>query len=173
MKISIIAAMTKDLIIGAGNKLPWKIPEELQYFKLVTSNKPIIMGGNTFVSINQKPLPNRFNIVLTRDLKKFNNQPEMVVAKDLSFASNINESLSLARDFYLDKKTDIEPEEIMIIGGREIYKQFLPLANKLYISIIKDNYVGDILFPTYDRSLWKLNSSCEYEKFIAQTWERY
>ena len=173
MTISIITAMTKDLIIGAGNKLPWKIPEELQYFKLATSNKPIIMGGNTFVSINQKPLPNRFNIVLTRDLKKFHNQAEIHVANNLSFANNITESLSLARSFYLDKTTDIESEEIMIIGGREIYKQFLPLANKLYISVIKDNYVGDILFPTYDRSLWKLNSSCEHDQFIAQTWERY
>ncbi len=170
MNISIIAAMTENKIIGFNNCLPWKIAAELQYFKKITLNKPIIMGWNTFGSINNKALPNRCNIVLTRDLKKFKDH---MVYDNLIFATTIEDSLRYAGKFYNNKNIDSScsaEQEIMIIGGREIYKQFLPLANKLYLSIIKNNYTGDVFFPEYDVNCWKLVNREEYSEFVSEIW---
>jgi dihydrofolate reductase len=182
MKISIITAMTKEFVIGKGNKLPWNIPDELQYFKSKTLNKAIIMGGNTFVSINKKPLPYRYNIVLTKNPDQYiynnNYNNQKISTENLSFTTNIKDSLLIANNFYDNLNQSCannysdQQKEVMVIGGREIYQQYLPLANKLYISIIKNNYPGDILFPEYDKFLWYKVCSEEYAEFIAEIWER-
>lgn len=155
-----IAAMTKNKIIGHGNNLPWKIKEELQYFRATTLNKVIIMGSNTFRSINQQPLPNRQNIVVTRDVKQFNNNSQ----DHLRFVTTIPESLQVAASI------NTCDQEIIIIGGREIYKQFLPISNKLYLSIIKHDYYGDVFFPEYDSNVWQLEYRQDYAEFEAQIW---
>jgi dihydrofolate reductase len=176
MEIAIISAMTKSGIIGNGNKLPWNIPEELKYFKNITLNKPIIMGNSTFESVGKRPLPNRLNIVLTRDQEKiveFNQQHDN---QKLMFVNNLEDSIAVAKDFYRQIKNstienrDIKNTEIMVIGGAKIYQQFLPLASKLYLSIIKDDYPGDVLFPEYDQSQWQLANEQDYPEFVAQVW---
>lgn len=165
--------MTKKKIIGHENNLPWKIKEELQYFRKITLNKVIVMGSNTFISINKKPLPNRYNVVLTRDPEKFKNFNHDYQDNNIQFVSTIKESLQSAENFYTaqaNQNIDIHNKEIMIIGGGEIYKQYLPIANKLYLSIIKNDYFGDVFFPEYDSNLWKLESSEDYAEFVAQIW---
>ena len=165
MKIIIIAAMTKNRVIGLDNKLPWRIKEELQYFRKITLNKPIIMGWNTFVSLNQQPLSNRYNIVLTRKVSKFK---EIISHNNLAFTTNVQDSLNKAKEFYLNNKLIIDQQEILIIGGREIYLQFLPLADHLYLSIINNNYYGNVFFPEIDVNQWKLISTEEHKEFVAQ-----
>lgn len=235
MKIAIIAAVSKNNVIGINGILPWKIREELSYFREKTLNKPIIMGSNTFRSINFNPLPGRYNIVLTSspeqlfaqacDLLEKQQKPEKI--QDLVCAKNIEEALLRAKQFYLTKSNrcelnapplcgemfkesledppsllaaesvvldnvnseiynesnhnlnlvegEINPDvadiqqiqEIMIIGGAKIYQQFLPLADKLYLSIIKQDYSGDVFFPKYDLKNWELISSSEYPEFTT------
>lgn len=167
--------MTENNVIGLNNTLPWRIKEELQYFRRVTLHKPIIMGSNTFISLKCKPLTDRYNIVLTKNINKFNtsihNLNDDIKHNNLIFANNIEDSLMKAKRFYheyINEKKDYNKQEIFIIGGREVYLQFLPLATQLYLSIIKFNYVGNILFPNIDLSQWKLINTEEHKEFIAK-----
>lgn len=138
MKISIIAAMTKERIIGQGNKMPWHIPAELQNFKDLTMGKPMIMGRATFDSIGRRLLPGRKTIILTRDRN--------LIENGFSIANSIENALCAAGNV----------DEIMIVGGAGIYKHFLPIANKMYLSIINANYPGDVFFPEYDAAQWQI-----------------
>src|SRR5579872_5199461 len=117
MNISLIAAMSQNGVIGQNNKLPWHIPEELKYFKSKTLNKPVIMGRKTFESMGCKPLPNRINIILTKE-KSFE-------AKGCIVVHSIEEALKTVKGY----------EEVMVIGGANIYEQFLPLASCLYLTV--------------------------------------
>ena len=136
MIISIIAAMDKNRVIGKDNSLPWKLPEDMKRFKKLTSNKPVIMGRKTFESIG-KALPNRKNIIITRD-KKYKAQGCIVV-------HSVDEALKAAK----------ENEEAMVMGGAQIYKEFLPLANKMYLTFIDKNFEGNAYFPEYSKKEWK------------------
>ncbi|MFH1822184.1 MAG: dihydrofolate reductase [Patescibacteria group bacterium] len=129
--ISIIAVAGKNNAIGKDNKLLWHIPEDLKHFKKITTGHPVIMGRKTFESIGS-PLPNRRNIILTRD-KSFQ-APSCEIRH--SFEEIINEA----------KKTD---EEIFIIGGGQVYEQFIPYAQKLYLTIVDDAPEADTFFPDY------------------------
>ena len=134
-RISIIAAMGKNREIGLGDSLPWKIKEDLRYFKEKTLGKPVIMGQKTFESIG-KPLPDRTNIILSRE---DNFQEEnCLIAKSVEDA--------------IDKAGDVE--EIMIAGGASVYRQFLHLADRIYLTLIDASFKADIFFPEYDSSLW-------------------
>lgn len=204
MKIAIIAAVSKNNVIGINGVLPWKIREELSYFREKTLNKPIIMGSNTFRSINFNPLPGRYNIVLTSSQEQIfsqvcdllEKQQKLEKIQDLVCVKNIEEALLRAKQFYSNKinvdkvnsenynksnhnfnrvADQVNPifvdmqqiQEIMIIGGAKIYQQFLPLADRLYLSIIKQDYSGDVFFPKYDLKDWKLISSSEYQEFTT------
>lgn len=153
MKISIIAAMTKDRVIGQGNKMPWNIPEELQHFKAITMGKPMIMGRTTFDSIGRRLLPGRKTIILSRETKNIEFvipaqdviQDPFIVDSKPYFANSIDNALHLAGN----------AAEVMIVGGANIYKQFLPIANKMYLSIIHKDYPGEVFFPEYDESKWQ------------------
>ncbi|MDK1288743.1 type 3 dihydrofolate reductase [Pseudoalteromonas umbrosa] len=133
MVISMIAAMAKDRIIGDDNKMPWHLPADLQHFKKITLGKPVIMGRKTFESIG-RPLPGRRNIVITRNAQ--------YQAEGIETASSTEEALAL-----VDKI-----DEVMIIGGGNIYKQFLPLCTKLYLTYIDLDIEGDTRFPEYTSS---------------------
>ncbi|CRK85526.1 Dihydrofolate reductase [Candidatus Providencia siddallii] len=139
MNISLIAAVSKNQVIGTKNTIPWKLFDDLVWFKKNTLNKPVIMGRITYESIGV-PLPKRINIVLSN--KKHNNT-------DIIWVSSIKEAL-------LATKSIGSFKEIMIIGGGEIYKQFLPLANKLYLTQINIKVTGDTYFPTLNYKKWKL-----------------
>lgn len=132
-KISIIAAIGKTTrAIGKNNQLLWKIPEDLKRFKALTSGHLIIMGRKTFESIG-RPLPNRTNIIITRN-KNFT-----------ATGCLIFNSLETA----LKKAGEADNQEIFIIGGAEIYKQALPLADKLYLTTVESDVEGDAFFPEY------------------------
>jgi dihydrofolate reductase len=138
MNISLIAALAKNRVIGSQNDLPWRISEDLQFFKRVTLGKPVIMGRKTFDSIG-KPLPKRRNIVITRN-------------RDLSIAgAEVVHSLELA----LNLAAHENPEEIMVIGGGELYSQALLKANRLYLTYIDQDFEGDVRFPEIPESEWQ------------------
>ncbi len=136
MIISIIAAVADDMLIGRDNKLPWKLPADLEYFKKNTLGKPVIMGAKTFESIG-RPLPNRKNIILSFH-KDYSPEGCIVV-------TSIEDAL----------KEVGENEEVMIAGGASVYRQFLPLASKLYLTFIHHKFKGDAYFPELDFNQWK------------------
>jgi dihydrofolate reductase len=132
-RISIIAAMGKNREIGLGDSLPWNLKEDLQYFREKTINKPVIMGQKTFQSLG-KALPDRTNIVLGENFD----------APDCLKASSIEDALEKAGDV----------EEIMIIGGASVYQQFLPLADRMYLTLIDKEFKADVFFPEFSSSQW-------------------
>ncbi|MBI3027215.1 type 3 dihydrofolate reductase [Candidatus Woesearchaeota archaeon] len=144
MIISLIAAMGKNNVIGKDNSLPWKLPADMKRFKELTTGKPVIMGRKTFESIG-KPLPNRKNIVITRD-KDYR-------AKGCIVVHSADSALKAAT----------KAEEVMVIGGEQIFKEFLPKANKMYLTFIYKDFDGDAYFPEYDKSEWKEIKREEYK----------
>ncbi|RUL55616.1 type 3 dihydrofolate reductase [Lysinibacillus antri] len=139
--ISLIVAHDKNRVIGYENKMPWHLPGELKYFKEQTMGKPMIMGRKTFDSIG-RPLPGRRNIIITRN--------ENYQAEGIEVVSSLEEALQLAGDV----------EEIMIIGGEQIFKMALPIADRLYITHIENEFPGDTYFPLYGEK-WELVSKSE------------
>lgn len=140
--IVLVAAMAENGVIGRDNKLPWRIRSDLQYFKSITVGRPIVMGRKTYESIG-KPLPDRTNIVVTRD-RNFS-APGIVVAHDVETA------LRLAREDAKKRNAD----SIAVIGGTEIFKQTLPLADKLALTIVHARPEGDTYWPQIDDKEWK------------------
>nr|AIA14208.1 Dihydrofolate reductase [uncultured bacterium] len=154
MHISLIAAMTEKSIIGKDNQLPWHIPEDLKYFKQITLGKPVVMGRKTFESMRSKPLPNRHNIILTTDLK--------FKSETCSVVHSISEAIKVVG----------QCEEMMVIGGATIYQQFLPLATRLYLSIVHENYDGDTYFPSITWDEWELKKENPGVLFTTKIYER-
>ena len=136
MIISMIAAMAKNRVIGCNKQLPWHLPADFKHFKTLTMGKPIIMGRRTYESIG-KPLPGRLNIVITRN-QDFNAEGVQVVA-------SIEEALSAAGDV----------EEVMFIGGANLYQQVLPKAHRLYLTFIDLELSGDAFFPEWRGEEWR------------------
>lgn len=137
MRISIITAMDNNRLIGKENGLPWKIPADLQFFKKVTMSKPIVMGRKTFESIG-RPLPGRKNIIITRD--------NDYTADGCEVVYSIDQAVSLAGHV----------DEVMVIGGANIYQQFITQADRLYLTIVHGEFSGDAWFPEIDFSQWQL-----------------
>ncbi len=133
--LSIIVATDSGLGIGVDNKLPWRLPEDLAHFKRTTSGHAIIMGRKTFESIG-RPLPNRRNIVVTRNHEWQHAGVETVT------------SLDAARDL-------LNEELAFIIGGAEIYQQSMDLANELIVTEIQQEFACDTFFPVINPLLWK------------------
>ena len=136
MKLSLIAAMADNRVIGIENRLPWNLPADMKWFRQHTLGKPVIMGRKTFESIG-KALPQRTNIVVSRD-KTFS-APDCLVVGDLATA------LEAVKD----------AEEAMVIGGASFYQQTLPQADRLYLTLIHADIEGDAWFPQIDFSEWK------------------
>lgn len=130
MKLALVAAMAKNRVIGLNNQMPWHMPADLAHFKAVTLGKPVIMGRKTYDSIGRL-LPGRRNIIISR-------QPAPVgLAAD--WVDSIAAALALVA---------AEPE-VMIIGGAELYRQMLPQADLLYLTLIEHDTPGDAFFPDY------------------------
>ena len=145
MIISFVVAMGKNKVIGKNNSLPWTMPADMKHFKDLTSGKPVIMGRKTFESIG-KPLPKRINIIITRD-KDYD-------AQNCTVVHSIDEALEAAKN----------ATEVMVIGGAQIYKEFLPKANRMYLTIIDADFQGDTYFPKYDVTEWEETAYEEHEK---------
>lgn len=137
MKISMIAAMAENRVIGLENNMPWHLPADLQFFKRITLGKPVIMGRKTYQSIG-RPLPGRKNIVLTRD--------KTLIIEGVDCVQTLDQAVALVGNV----------DELMIIGGATIYEQFLAQANRLYLTFIDLNVAGDTHFPDYQQAgQWK------------------
>ena len=136
-KISLIAAMTDNRVIGIENRLPWKLPSDMKWFRQHTLGKPIVMGRKTFESFGGRTLPERHNIVITRDVAYKLEQASVV--------HSIDEALTVAGDV----------DEIMIIGGASFYEQMLPQADRLYLTFVHADIEGDAWFPPVDFSQWR------------------
>ncbi len=137
MKISLISAVAQNDIIGKNNDLPWHLPDDFAYFKRKTSHHPIIMGRKSMDGLG-KPLPNRTNIVLTRN-PDF--RPEGVTV-----VHTLDDAIAAAKA--------VNDQEIFVIGGSEIYAMALPIATTLYLTEIHKAYDGDASFPAFDKADW-------------------
>ena len=149
MKLAMIAAMAENRVIGRNNQLPWRIPSDLQFFKRVTLGKPVVMGRNTFESIG-RPLPGRTNIVITRNLD--------YSAEGVVVAHSVEEGIERAKQ--IAERDGID--EVMVIGGGELYAALLPLAQRLYITEVVAEFEGDAWFPEIDASEWGREVSEEH-----------
>ena len=143
--ISIIAAVSEDLGIGNDNELLWHIPEDLKRFKRLTYGNTVLMGRRTWESLPRKPLPGRKNIVIT-DI------PEECFEGSVT-AYSIEDALSKCG----------KEEEIFIIGGGSIYKQFMPLADRLYITHVHRKAPADVYFPEIDPDIWEVVDKEEFQ----------
>ena len=137
-----IVAMAENRVIGRDNKLPWYLPNDLKYFKQVTMGKPILMGRKTYESIG-KPLPGRTNIVITRNTSW--------QAEGVKVVHSLDEALTLARSI-----AEIDgQQELMVIGGDQIYQSALPQADRLYLTEVHAEVEGDAYFAEFDRDRWQ------------------
>ncbi len=151
MKIIIISAVAQNGVIGRSNgEMPWHVKEEFQHFKKTTLGFPIIMGRITFETLG-KPLKNRLNVIIT-------SQPDYTVPFD---EVRICRSLTDA----IESVTKLNPEKIFIIGGGEVYKQSITIADEMIISVMHFNAEGDIMFPKIDPGVWKEKSREKRELF--------
>jgi dihydrofolate reductase len=144
MLISLIVAVADDNVIGIENRLPWKLPADMRWFRLHTLGKPIVMGRKTFESFGGKPLPDRTNIVVTSDTD--------YKAEGALVAHSIDEALKLAGDV----------DEVMIIGGDSFYRQMLPRADLFYLTQVHGKFEADAWFPEFDLNEWKELERTEY-----------
>lgn len=134
MSLSLIVAMTKNNVIGKDNQMPWHLPVDLKWFRENTMGKPVVMGRKTFESIG-RALPKRPNIVLSR--KPYEH-------KDVIWKESLESALEYLR----------ASPEIMLIGGGQLFQQYLPQADKLYLTIIQAELVGDTYFPKINWDEW-------------------
>lgn len=136
--LSLIVAVAENGVIGRHNDLPWRIPEDLRYFKQVTRGKSVVMGRKTYRSIG-RPLPDRTNIVVTRD--------PSFAAEGVLTAHSLDEALSRGG-----------AGEILVIGGSSLFAEALPRADRFYLTEIHRAYEGDVRFPDWDRGAWREES---------------
>lgn len=148
MLIATIFAMSENRVIGKNNQLPWHLPADLKHFKKVTLGKPILMGRKTYESIG-RPLPERCNVVITKDSDY--QAPGCVVV------NSIEKALAVTK----------ESDEIFVIGGALLYQEMLPLTQRLYMTIIHQQFEGDAFFPELNKNEWheveRLNHSEDAE----------
>jgi len=133
--ISLIVAMAQNGVIGRDNSMPWRLPEDLKRFRAFTLGKPILMGRKTFESIG-RPLEGRTNLVLTRDRSWF--------AHGVIVVHSVEEALTQAS----------ASDELVVIGGAEIYRLVLPFARRIYLTHVHADVQGDITFPEFDPTQW-------------------
>jgi dihydrofolate reductase len=143
MIISLIAAMDRNRLIGCDNGLPWHLPDDFKHFKAITMGKPVIMGRKTFESIG-KPLPGRKNIVLSRTGFK---------ASGIKVVPDIDQALTEAND----------AEEVMIIGGANLYRQMIDRADRMYLTQVDGQFTGDAWFPEFGLDEWEIISTNHYQ----------
>ncbi|MCS5712549.1 dihydrofolate reductase [Candidatus Berkiella aquae] len=141
-KISFVVAMAENKVIGHNNQLLWHLPNDLKHFKELTIGKPIIMGRKTYESIG-KPLPERQNIILTQ---------QALTLPGCDVVHSVEEALAKAGT----------AEEVMVIGGGEIYRLFFPQAHTLYITLVHTTLNGETTFVEFDQDAWEETAHEEY-----------
>ena len=166
MQLSLIWAMAENRVIGRDNSLPWRLPNDMRHFMKTTMGRPVIMGRKTFESM-KAPLPGRTNIVLT--------QNSQWRREGVQFVATLDEAIALAESQCVIDGVD----EVMIIGGAQIYELALPIADRLYLTVVHAEPAGDVLFPHFDLDHWRVvaEERCEADErhssaFTFQTLER-
>jgi dihydrofolate reductase len=162
MIISIIAAMSQNKIIGNQGAMPWKSKEEMEYFKQKTIGHPIIMGRKTWDSLRNRPLKDRFNIVITRDKELRGMASEQ--KEGPVFVSSLKDAI--------DAIDDTQVYETFIIGGSQIYEAALQqdLIDRMYINVMNFSCVGDTTFPYFEINQWdKQQNQGQWKEFISYT----
>ena len=155
MSVTLIAALSQNRCIGNNGELPWRIPEDLRHFKELTSGHPVVMGRKTWESIPERfrPLPNRTNCVLTRQVTyPLPNGVERYASLEEALAAHANETL-------------------FVIGGEEIYRQALPLADCLELTHVHQDVPGDAFFPEWEGA-WRENARQDHDGFSFVTYRR-
>lgn len=150
MEISLIWAMAENGVIGRDNGLPWRLPRDMQFFMAVTMGKPVIMGRRTFESM-KAPLAGRTNIVMSRD--------PAYVREGVEVVANFADALRVAR-----ARAEADGQnEIVVIGGAEVYRLGLAVATRLYVTRVEAEIQGDTVFPEVDWSRWQAVSTERFE----------
>lgn len=155
MKLALIVAHDPNLVIGKDGTLPWHYPEDLKHFKRTTMGNPVLMGRVVFEELNEKPLPGRENVVLSR-------------SKDYAPVPTFD-SVDKALEYLK------ENEWVFVIGGANVFNQLIPKADKLIVTEIYQEYEGDTYFPEYRSGIstvWKERSREDYEEFSIAEYER-
>ncbi|MEG5264275.1 dihydrofolate reductase [Pseudomonas sp. JDS28PS106] len=165
LPLSLIAALGENRVIGVNNSMPWHLPGDFKYFKATTLGKPIIMGRKTWDSLG-RPLPGRLNLVVSR-------QAELVLEGAEVFPS-LEAAMARAEQWAREQGAD----EIMLIGGAQLYTQALAQADRLYLTRVALSPEGDAWFPEFDPAQWKRVSSVENPAvddkpaYVFEVWER-
>jgi dihydrofolate reductase len=133
---TLVVAMARNRVIGRDNQLPWRLPDEIAYFKKVTMGRPIVMGRRTYESIG-KPLPGRLNIVVTHD--------RHYGAPGCTVVGSLDEAWRAAGD----------AQEVCVIGGTSLFRETLPIADRIHLTEVDADVEGDTFFPEFDRSQWR------------------
>lgn len=142
MQVALIVAAARNGVIGRDNQLPWRLPEDLKHFKAVTMGKPVIMGRKTHESIG-RPLPGRLNVVISR-------RPRESDTPDLHWVDSLEAALALVR------REQPDAGEAMVMGGEQIYRRALPLADRVYLTRVALEVEGDAHFPELAPQQWRL-----------------
>jgi len=154
--IALVVAVAENGVIGKDGKLPWRIPEDMKWFKERTLGKPCVMGRKTWESLPKRPLPGRTNIVVTRERSY------------LADGAVVVHTLEAA----LDVAAGEGAGEIMVIGGADLYRAALPLARRIYLTSVHGAVDGDTLFPEIDREAWAETVLSAYPASLAPSPER-
>ncbi len=161
MKRTIITAMNQERVIGKRGDLPWHYPEDMKHFKETTTGHPVIMGRKTYQSLpkDYRPLPNRINIILTRNPEKIEDH------EDIKIASSLEDAWKIAEEARKD--------EIFVIGGEKVYEQTLEQVDRLIISKIPEKVKdADSFFPKFDKNKWSKNKTKQLNEIKVEIWER-
>jgi dihydrofolate reductase len=156
MKVVVVAAVAENGVIGADGGMPWRLKSDLAHFRALTINKPVVMGRKTWQSIG-RTLPHRTNIVITRDSN--------FTAPGAQVVPSFETALEAARKDAVERGTD----EIMIIGGSDIFRAAMPVANRLEITHVHATPAGDIRFPPIDPAVWREVSRQEHPRGAADS----
>lgn len=163
VRVSLIAAVAANGVIGADGGMPWHFPADMRHFKETTTGHPVIMGRRTYESIASDiggPLPGRTNVVLSRSNPDL---PDGVIV-----GGSVEEALAAARADAVERGVDT----VYVAGGGAVYEQFLPLADELVLTEIHDSHEGDTEFPEFDRDAWVEVGREEHDAFDFVVYER-
>ncbi|MFG3693821.1 dihydrofolate reductase [Stutzerimonas stutzeri] len=165
LPLAMIAALADNHVIGLDNRMPWHLPADLKHFKAMTLGKPIIMGRKTWDSLG-RPLPGRLNLVVSR-------QPDLQLEGAETF-TDLDSALTRAEQWAREQGVD----QLMLIGGAQLYAQALPQAQRLYLTRIEASPEGDAFFPDYDQAEWERVDSQAHPAegdapaYRFETWQR-
>ncbi len=150
----LIAALTHSRVIGRLGKMPWRIGEELEHFRKLTTGHTLVVGRKTFESLDSRPLPKRNTVVVSRTL------PDR---SDIDVCRTLDEAIQQAKTY---------DSEVFVAGGAEIYRQTLPLADALYLSWVNEDHEGDTYFPELDDGLWEVAREEDFPRFTFVVYRR-